>query len=100
MSLPLVFQEGVREDLDSVYRWYENQGRGLGEGFLAAVEVVLERIERNPDLQAMIFQDVRRSRLKRFPHAIYYRVEPERIMVIAVHHPSREPKVWQSRIDM
>jgi hypothetical protein len=50
MSLPLVFQTGVRDEIDEAYAWYEKQRTGLGEDFLSAVQAVLERIERNPEV--------------------------------------------------
>jgi plasmid stabilization system protein ParE len=51
----------------------------------------------NPELPATIYRDVRRALVRRFPYAIYYRVEPERIAVIAIHHGKRDPRHWQSR---
>jgi toxin ParE1/3/4 len=69
----------------------------LGEDFLAAVQVVLDRIEQNPEVHAPIFQAVRRGRVKRFPYAVYYRIEPDRLVVIAVLHSKRDPRGWQSR---
>ncbi len=96
MSLPLVFQAGVRNEIDQAYAWYEDQRRGLGEEFLAEVQRVLDRIEQNPEIYAPIYQAVRHGRVKRFAYAVYYRIEPDRIVVIAVHHGKRDPKHWQS----
>ena len=65
----------------------EAQRQGLGEDFLAAVQLVLDRIEQNPEFHAPIYQTLRHGRVKRFPYAVYYRIEPDRIAVI----------VWASR---
>jgi plasmid stabilization system protein ParE len=97
MSLPVVFQAGVRDEIDEAYAWYETQRLGLGEEFLTEVQSVLDRIERNPELHAPIYKNVRHTRVKRFPYAAYYRIEPARIAVIAVHHSKRDPRHWQSR---
>jgi plasmid stabilization system protein ParE len=97
MSLPLVFQAGVRDEIDETYNWYETRDRGLGEEFLAEVDLVLERIVQSPELPAPIYQDVRHVRIKRFPYAVYYRIEAARIVVIAVHHGKRNPMGWRSR---
>jgi hypothetical protein len=86
MNLTLVFQTGVREEIDEAYTWYEKQRSGLGEEFLTEVQFVLDRIERNPELHAPIYKDVRYGRLKRFPYVVYYRIDPDRIAVIAVDH--------------
>jgi plasmid stabilization system protein ParE len=97
MNLPLVFQADVRKDIDEAYTWYEDQRLGLGEQFMIEIQSVLDRIERNPELHALIYKDVRHIRVKRFPYAVYYRIEIDRIAVIAVHHSKRDPSRWQSR---
>jgi plasmid stabilization system protein ParE len=97
MRLPLVFQAGVRDEIDEAYGWYEAQAPGVGEEFLGAVEAVLDHISQDPEIHAPIYQDVRRGRLKRFPYAVYYRIEPARIMVLAVRHGKQDPRGWQSR---
>lgn len=97
MNLPLVFQADVRNEIDDAYAWYETQRHGLGEEFLTEVQRVLDQIVRNPEIHAPIYQTVRHSRVKRFAYAIYYRIELDRINVIAVHHSKRDPRHWQSR---
>ncbi len=97
MSLPLVFQAGVRGEIDDVYAWYEGQRQGLGEEFLAEVQSVLDRIEQAPEVHAPIYRNVRHGRVRRFAYAVYYWIEPDRIVVIAVHHSKRDPRSWRSR---
>lgn len=97
MNLPLVFETGVRGDIDGAYSWYEQQRRGPGEKFLKEVEAVLDRIEEHPERYATIYKNVRHTRVKRFPYAVYYKIEPARIAVIAVHHSKRDSSHWQSR---
>jgi plasmid stabilization system protein ParE len=97
MSFTLVFQPGVRDEIDEAYTWYEAQRPGLGEEFLVEVQRTLDRIEQNPDLHAMIYRTVRRGRLKRFAYSAYYRIESDRIVIIAVDHNKRDPRRWQSR---
>ena len=97
MSLRLVFQAGVCNEIDQAYHWYEGQREGLGEEFLAEVQRVLDRIEENPEIHAPIYQTVRHVSVRRFPYAVYYRIEAARIAVIAVHHSKRDPRSWQSK---
>ena len=97
MSLPVVFQPGVREEVDDAYVWYEQQRKGLGEAFLAAVQVALDQIGQAPEAHAPIYRTVRHCQVKRFPFAVYYRAGSNRIDVIAVHHGKRDPKTWQSK---
>lgn len=69
----------------------------MGEEFLAAVTAVLDRVRDNPALYPVVHRDTRRALLPRFPYALFYRAEPDRILVIACFHAKRDPLVWQSR---
>lgn len=97
MSLLLVYHHKVPDDVDTAYEWYEQQRMGLGNEFLAAVRLQLDLIQDNPELCAVLSRNVRASTVHQFPYVIYYRIEAERIYVLAVQHSSRHPRVWQSR---
>jgi plasmid stabilization system protein ParE len=98
MSLPLVFHPDVQPEMDDAYQWYEQKKAGLGDDFLAEVELVFDRISRMPEAHSVVIQDVRRALPRRFPYAVFYRAHTDRVEVIAVYHTSRDPKGWQSRI--
>ncbi|WP_210420651.1 hypothetical protein [Aquisphaera giovannonii] len=51
----------------------------------------------NPEHYASICRDVRHARLKRFPYAVFYRLEAARIVVASVHHAQRDPARWRNR---
>ena len=38
--------------------------------------------------------EVRRAVVSRFPYAVFYRVDPKRVVVLAVLHMARDPKLW------
>jgi len=40
---------------------------------------------------------VHRALTRRFPHAVYFVVERERIVVIGVFHQHRDPASWRDR---
>ena len=43
---------------------------------------------------ASVHGEVRRALVSRFPYGIFYRVESKRVVVLAVLHTARDPKVW------
>jgi plasmid stabilization system protein ParE len=99
MSLLVVFRPEAQADLLQTREWYEQQQPGLGNGFSNKAEEAIVRIQEMPRMYATVFQDVRRAKIRRFPYLIYYRVQQDRIEVIAVLHGSRDPKLWQKRVN-
>jgi plasmid stabilization system protein ParE len=98
MSLPLVFHPNVQPEIDEAYLWYEQQRTGRGDDFLSAIEMVFDRIGKFPEMHQMVFQDVRRGLVSRFPYGVFYRIHPDRVEVVAVYHTSRDPRGWQARV--
>lgn len=97
MSLPQEFHPSVRREMNDAHDWYEQRQAGLGGDFLDEVQRVLGEIAANPARFGFADGDIREGLLARFPYAIYYRVLPDRIRVLAVYHTARDPSKWQSR---
>jgi len=94
MGLAVVYRRKVGRDLAGGYGWYSAQRDGLGEEFLAAVDAAFDTIERFPEIFARVHGEVRRAIVSRFPYAVFYRIETKRVVVLAVIHTARDPKVW------
>lgn len=98
MALPVVYRSKVGRDLAAAFDYYELQVEGLGEQFLGAINSVFDAIARYPEMFASVHREVRRALVTRFPYAVFYRVEAKRIVVLAVLHTARDPRLWpQSR---
>ena len=97
MTRPLSLHPLVHDEVDSGFRWYELRQTGLGREFLDEVGRVLAEIMANPARYGFAERDIREGLLNRFPYAVYYRVRPDGIRVLAVYHTSRDPSGWQSR---
>ncbi len=79
-------------------RYYESQAQGLGQDFLEKIESAFHDIGEHPERFPVIRSDIRRRLVHRFPYAIFYRVEPEEIIVLAIAHLRRHPNYWLNRI--
>jgi toxin ParE1/3/4 len=77
--------------------WYESKRAGLGDDFERCVESALKKALRSPDLYPVVFRDVRRVLVRRFPFGIFYVPTDEGITVIAIFNCARAPAVWKSR---
>jgi plasmid stabilization system protein ParE len=98
MSDSVKLRREAQIDLERAYNYYELERSGLGSEFLDEVEYRFVSMAASPGSYPVVYQDVREALVKRFPFAIYFRTEPEQIVVYAVYHCSRDPVRWQQRI--
>jgi len=97
MTLPLVLRRLAQREFDKAADWYDEQRAGLGREFIEEVDRVLDNIRQSPDRHAVVYAEVREALVRRFPFAVYYRIEPDQVVVLAVIHTSRDPAIWQRR---
>jgi plasmid stabilization system protein ParE len=93
----LIVRLAAAADIDEAFLWYERQQPGLGHDFLAAVQATLDGIAEHPLRHPVVRRNTRRSLLRRYPYAIYYRVYDDLVVVVACMHARRNPRRWQSR---
>ena len=97
MSLPLLVRVEAAQDLEDAAAWYEVQSRGLGQEFLGEVRLTLQRVAEQPGLYPSMHRGTQRALTRRFPFGVFYRVEQDSIVVVAVMHGSRDPQHWKQR---
>lgn len=98
MSLPIVLRDEAIAEFDEAFDYYEAQRRGLGVAFVARVQDVFDRIAVMPQMHAVVFADIRKAVVRRFPYCVLYRSDDVRVEVIAVFHSKRDPTIWKSRV--
>ena len=95
--MDLILRPAAAADVEEAFSWYELQRRGLGDEFLASVNEALHEVAAYPRRQAFVFRDTRRVLLKRFPYAVFYRVYPNAVVVVACMHAKCNPLRWRRR---
>jgi plasmid stabilization system protein ParE len=96
--MQLIFTPAARSEIIEAQDWYETQQAGLGVRFRANLDIVVNRLTENPHQFPVLFQDVHRARLRTFPYSLFFRLETDRLVVIACFHGSRDPQRWQQRV--
>lgn len=87
----------IRE-IRAAYRWYECERSGLGAEFLRAVQAVLEAARVHPAASTPLGLRTRRALLSRFPYLMLFTIESEQVVVTAIQHTHRDPRVWADRV--
>jgi hypothetical protein len=72
---------GAEADLAEAFDHYEGQLSGLGHELVTTLEQQLERVV-----------------MRRFPYSIFYLVEGDAVIVLAVEHQARDPEHWKQRL--
>jgi toxin ParE1/3/4 len=84
-------------DVEAAFEWYENEQPGLGMEFLDELRAIYNRIADGPLKYQDLRGGIRRTLLRRFPYAVYFAIEGDIVIVVAVLHASRDPAEWQRR---
>ena len=71
----------------------------MGRLFLEEVRATFLGIRTNPETYTLGYRGTRRALIRRFPYGVIYLPVPEQnsIVVLAVLHCGRDPKLWSQR---
>ena len=97
MSFQLIIRPEAEADVLEAFQWYDEQIPGLGQEFLLELERALESIQNNPEANLRIHRDFRRVLTRRFPYSTFYTVQGQSVVVIAVLHAARDPRLVRKR---
>ncbi|WP_230659217.1 type II toxin-antitoxin system RelE/ParE family toxin [Psychrobacter sp. I-STPA10] len=100
MSFRLLISEQAEQDMIELAHWYESQQVGLGNRFIDELENTFKIIQNTPQIYVVVYRDVRRGLLRKFPVMVLYLIDNHTIQVIAIMHASRNPLRWQDRVDV
>lgn len=93
----LVTEPGADLDVESAFDWYEGERPGLGVEYLEELHAAYTRIADGPLHYQHLQSGIRRALLKRFPYAVYFAIEQDVVVIVAVLRASRDPAEWQRR---
>jgi plasmid stabilization system protein ParE len=88
----------ANEELREAAEYDEKQRPGLGDDFRAEVRSTLDRIVAMPESWKLVSPNTRRCRLNRFPSSVFFAIDADEIVVIAISHASRLPDHWRNRL--
>lgn len=94
----VTYHPEAEAELRDAASYYEEQVPQLGERFLDAANLAVESIVSSPRLWRVVESDIRLCLMQRFPYAIYFRVLPDQIRILAWKHHSRDPGYWKTRL--
>jgi plasmid stabilization system protein ParE len=91
--------KSAQADLLGGYRFYERQKKGLGNYFLDSLSSDIESLKIFAGIHSIHFGKYYRLLSKRFPFAVYYRIEENEIKVYAILDCRRDPAWIRKRLE-
>jgi toxin ParE1/3/4 len=98
VALELEYLDDAIAEAEAAARWYAERSATAAAGFAEEIDAALSAITRMPAAWPPFAHGTRRYLLRRFPYSVVYRVERDRILIVAVAHGHRRPGYWRSRL--
>ncbi|MDD2715172.1 MAG: type II toxin-antitoxin system RelE/ParE family toxin [Candidatus Wallbacteria bacterium] len=78
---------------------FNEQRAGLGYEFAVELGNTIDRIVSFPDAWPLFSRHTRRCLTNKFPYAILYQIKEDQLLIIAVMHMKRAPRVWEDLLE-
>lgn len=93
----IIVRREAQLEVQEAFQYYEAKSEGLGFEFMRSLDAALQFLRRNPLAYQKIYKETRRVLLRKFPYALFYIAEENRIIVIACFHQKRSEIDWLRR---
>lgn len=91
--MKIEYLKSAKRDLLEGFSFYESKESGLGLYFLESLYSDIDSLKLFAGIHSMCFEKYYRLLSKRFPFAVYYRMDKNRVKIYAVIDCRRNP-VW------
>jgi plasmid stabilization system protein ParE len=89
--MPVAISDDALVDLNEGFWFYEDQQAGLGEYFLSCLRADIEGLKFTGGIHRRFDGGFHRLLSRVFPHAVFYTVENQRVIIWAVIDCRRDP---------
>jgi plasmid stabilization system protein ParE len=95
---PIRYHPAAEDELLAEIGYLELRVAGLGRRFYAEVRKAEDLITEFPKSAPEIAPGIRKHLLRNFPFSIFYSIEENGLLILAVAHHRRRPRYWMDRV--
>jgi len=95
MDKLLRFHPSIPSELNAAISQYSTYSLNAANRLRSAFSDVFENIDSNPEMYAVIYDNVRIVRTRKFPYLVHYRILAETPQEMAIFHCSTNPDQWR-----
>jgi len=81
-------------DIQKATDWYNEQSHGLGTRFQKQAIKQINKLSQTAESFTVRYDNVRCMVIKKFPLMVHFLIEEETVIIFALFHTSRNPKIW------
>jgi plasmid stabilization system protein ParE len=87
------------DDIQEITDWYNDARAGLGKRFQKAVIEHINSLNKDPQIYAIRYKEIRCVLIKKFPYMAHFYINDKNntIEVLAVISTSRNPIIWKEK---
>ena len=85
-------------DVQEAQDWYEEQQAGLARDFNHEFAAVMVRLAETPLIYPVVYRNIRRAILHRFPFLVWYQIDGSGVRVLACTHGRADPLKIRARL--
>ena len=100
MSHRLRIRPEAEADLAEAYQWYKDKAGAVCDEFVNEVDRTFSLIGENPAMYPVVYKNVRRALVRRFPYGVFYILEKGAVTILVVSHQARDSRFWKERTEL
>jgi toxin ParE1/3/4 len=93
------FHDEAESDVRAAVDYYEDASVGLGDRLLAEIRSAVRHLEEFPLSAPWVADDLHGKVLVRFPHKIYYAIDSNEVVILALAHQSQDAATWLTVVE-
>ena len=97
MTRSVIVRPEAKRDLREAKTWYGNISAELKADFVKKVDNAVALARERPLAYQIVLRTFRRVLIQRFPYALFFHADEDRIVVVAVLHQARDPELLDAR---
>ena len=97
--MKIEFLPEADEEFRAAARYYESEAAGVGMAFIAAVHKAVAEVVELPLAVQVMRAGIRKKVLRHFSYNLFYAIETDTIVIVAVAHQRKRPNYWCARLE-
>lgn len=89
MKRQVIVTPEAEQEMIEAFGWYEDRVTGLGHEFLLSIDSIFDAVSQSPLQFPIIYRNIRRALMRRFPYEVFFVLQNNRTIILAVHHAKR-----------